>query len=154
MTKNEAYKKAIESLTSDNMANDFVQHNILREDYNDALDNISEALDYYEDTDDAADHGWDHEWADSRCWDARTWAQVNPGLLDVYFEEAINSFGMDVLTTDGMTPIPASAMLHRIYEISCYAYYMAVWNVAMWAVQDEAESYDYDEYHNIVRSDG
>lgn len=145
MTKNEAYKKAVASLMDERMANDFVQHNILREDYLDALDNIDEALDYYADTDAATHFGWDHEWADSRCWNSRTWAQEHPELLDVYFEEAISNYGMDVLTVDGVNPIPASDMLNRIYEISCYSYHTSVWNTAMWAVQDEAETYDYEK---------
>lgn len=141
MTKNEAYKKAADSLISDNMD---VPYNILGEDYTDALNSVREALDDYEDLDEATNYGYDHEWADTKSIYARRWGQENPGLLDRYFEEAVDNFGMDILTTDGMTPIPASAMLSRIYEVACYSYHMAAWNEAMWAVQEKAESYDYE----------
>jgi hypothetical protein len=140
MTKNEAYKKAAEVLAANNgLNNDRTYHSSIgREDYLDALYSLTDSLDYYRDTDEAMDAGTDHEWADTKSIYARRWAHENPSLLDRYFEEAVDTFGVDFLTEDG-------SILNRIYEISCYTYYSQVLAFVARDIENLAESYDYED---------
>ena len=126
MTKNEAYKRATEVLIADvRVSDDQTYHSsISKEDYLGALYDIISSLHDMTDTDKARD-----------AWDDRVWAQAKS----------------------------TSTVLYRIYGISCYSHFLRAWALAAQDVEnlaksygykDEAESYDYDEYHNIVRSDG